>query len=62
MEARDKSQAKAMLIEKAEGGNVAAMTKLYNISPKKIDNRLKKELAEVTPSNISEITERMNKG
>jgi len=62
MEARDKSRAKAMLMEKAEGGNVAAMTKLYNITPKKADNRLKKELAAVTPSNISEIAERMNKG
>lgn len=43
MEARDKSIAKAQLQDKALEGNVAAMTKLYNISPKKADGRLKKD-------------------
>jgi len=61
MEARDKSRAKALLIEKAAEGNVAAMTKLYNITPKKVDNRLKKEQEKVTPSKVSDITARMNK-
>ena len=61
MEARDKSIAKSQLLNKAEEGNVAAMTKLYNITPKKPDNRLKRDLPKVTPSNISDITARMNK-
>lgn len=61
MEARDKSEAKAMLMDKAGQGNVAAMTKLYNMSAKKADKRVKKFLEDVTPSNISEITERMEK-
>lgn len=61
MEARDKSLAKAQLQAKADEGNVAAMTKLYNISPKKADNRLKKVEATVTPSKVSDIKTRMDK-
>jgi len=59
MEARDKSAAKKLLQQKAEEGNVAAMTKLYNITPKKPDNRLKKQAEKVTPSKVVDLTERM---
>ncbi len=59
MEARDKSLAKIQLKEKAEGGNVAAMTKLYNMSPNKTDNRLKKKEEKVAPSKVTDIMDRM---
>jgi len=58
-EARDKSLAKKQLLEKAENGNVAAMTKLYNITPKKPDSRLKAKLPTVTPSKVVDLTTRM---
>jgi len=59
MEARDKSLAKVQLLEKAEGGNVAAMTKLYNMTPKKPDSRLRQKLPSTTPSKVVDLTERM---
>ena len=59
MEARDKSLAKIQLQAKAEGGNVAAMTKLYNIAPKKPDNRLKRVEEKVSPSKAVDTAERM---
>ena len=59
MEARDKSLAKQQLQAKADEGNVAAMTKLYNIAPKKPDSRLKKIEEERTPSKVVDLTERM---
>ena len=59
MEARDKSTAKKQLQEKADAGNVAAMTKIYNMNPKGLDKRLKKKLPDITPSKVSDITARM---
>ncbi|MCK5019052.1 MAG: hypothetical protein KAS32_18470 [Candidatus Peribacteraceae bacterium] len=59
MEARDKSAAKIQLIAKAEEGNVAAMTKLYNMSPKKIDNRLKKKIGKEDTSKVVDLVARM---
>lgn len=55
MEARDKSLAKSQLIEKAEEGNVAAMTKLYNINPKKPDGRIKDKAKKPTTSKVVDI-------
>lgn len=59
MEDRDKSAAKIQLQAKAEAGNVAAMTKLYNISPKKPDSRLKRKHPSTTTSKVVDLTERM---
>jgi len=59
MEARDKCAAKKLLQKKAEEGNVAAMTKLYNISPKKPDGRVKEVKQNQSPSKIVDIAERM---
>jgi len=60
MEARDKSQAKQQLLDKAAEGNVAAMTRLYNMAPKKPDNRLKKkEDRNDTQTKVIDLAERM---
>lgn len=56
MELRDKSIAKAQLQDKALEGNVAAMTKLYNISPKKPDRRLKDKKGKVD-STVSKVVD-----
>lgn len=59
MEARDKSAAKIQLQAKAEAGNVAAMTKLYNMSPKKPDSRLKRKQPSTASAKVVDLTERM---
>ena len=59
MEARDKSLAKVQLQAKAEEGNVAAMTKLYNMTPKKVDGRVKEKAQPDNTDKIVDITQRM---
>ena len=52
-------QAKEQLKRKAEEGNVAAMTKLYNMSPKSKDKRVKVVVKEDNTDKIVDIEARM---